>query len=396
MVPDTGAEAPLAVRGRIYHNRHLFTNHQSREIMMKNGGGCAETRWALGLMSGTSLDGIDAALIRSDGRGRVEAGARLSRTYDAAFRGRLHAVLGETGPVDAVERELTLKHAAAVRDLLAEADMAAGDIRVVGFHGHTIWHQPEAGRTRQIGDGALLAAETGIDVVCDFRGRDMAEGGQGAPLAPLYHAALAAALPKPLAVLNLGGVGNLTWIGSGTDDILAFDTGPGNALIDDWAARHTGQPVDLGGELARAGRLAESALAALLDNPYLALPPPKSLDREAFDPAPVAALTAADGAATLTAFTAAAVARAGDHLPAPPGRWLVTGGGRHNPALMAALAARLTAPVAAVEAVGWDGDALEAQAFAYLGLRALDGLPLSLPGTTGVARPATGGVLHRA
>ena len=396
MVPDTGAAAPLAVRGRIYHNRPLFTNPQPREIMRNNGGGGAETRWALGLMSGTSLDGIDAALIRSDGRGRVEAGARLSRAYDAAFRGRLRALLGETGPVDEVERELTLKHSEAVRDLLAEADMAAGDVQVVGFHGHTIWHQPDAGRTRQIGDGALLAAETGIDVVCDFRGRDMAEGGQGAPLAPLYHAALAAALPKPLAVLNLGGVGNLTWIGPGADDILAFDTGPGNALIDDWAARHTGQPVDLGGALARAGRIAESALAALLDHPFFALPPPKSLDREAFDPAPVAALSAADGAATLTAFTAAAVARAGDHLPAPPGRWLVTGGGRHNPALMAALAARLTAPVAAVEAVGWDGDALEAQAFAYLALRALDGLPLSLPGTTGVARPATGGVLHRA
>ncbi len=368
--------------------------------MTDNDGGGAELRWALGLMSGTSLDGLDAALIRSDGRGRVAAGPRLTRAYDAAFRGRLRSVLGETGPVDAVERELTLKHAAAVRDLLAEAEIAAAEVRVVGFHGHTLWHRPEAGRSRQIGDGALLAAETGIDVVCDFRARDMAEGGQGAPLAPLYHAALAATLPKPLAVLNLGGVGNLTWIGPGigpdADRILAFDTGPGNALIDDWAARHTGRPVDLDGALARAGRVAEDALAALLDDPYFALPPPKSLDRGAFDPAPVAGLAAADGAATLTAFTAAAVARACAHLPAAPERWLVTGGGRHNPALMAALAARLAAPVAPVEAVGWDGDALEAQAFAYLGLRALDGLPLSLPGTTGVARPVTGGVRHRA
>jgi anhydro-N-acetylmuramic acid kinase len=364
--------------------------------MTDSGGGGAGTRWALGLMSGTSLDGLDAALIRSDGRGRVAAGPRLTRPYDAAFRGRLRAVLGEKGPVDAVERELTLKHAEAVRDLLAEAKMAAAEVRVVGFHGHTLWHQPKAGRTRQIGDGALLAAETGIEVVCDFRTRDMAEGGQGAPLAPLYHAALAAALPKPLAVLNLGGVGNLTWIGPDADRMLAFDTGPGNALIDDWAARHSGRPVDLDGALARAGRVAEDALAELLDHPYFALPPPKSLDRGAFDPAPVAGLSAADGAATLTAFTAAAVARACDHLPAAPERWLVTGGGRHNPALMAALAARLAAPVAAVEAVGWDGDALEAQAFAYLALRALDGLPLSLPGTTGVARPVTGGVRHRA
>jgi anhydro-N-acetylmuramic acid kinase len=363
--------------------------------MTDSSGAIAEVRWALGLMSGTSLDGIDAALIRSDGRGRVEAGAALSRAYDAAFRGRLQAALGEPGPLDALERELTLRHAEAVRDLLAEAGMTAAEVRVVGFHGHTIWHQPEARRTRQIGDGALLAAEIGIDVVCDFRSRDMAGGGQGAPLAPLYHAARAAALPKPIAVLNLGGVGNLTWIGPDTDQILAFDTGPGNALIDDWAARHTGRPVDADGALARAGRVAEGALAELLDNPYFALPPPKSLDRGAFDPAPVADLSAADGAATLTAFTAAAVARACDHLPAPPARWLVTGGGRHNPALMTALAARLDAPVVPVEAVGWDGDALEAQAFAYLALRALDGLPLSRPGTTGVARPVTGGVLHR-
>ena len=364
--------------------------------MTDSGGEGAEMRWALGLMSGTSLDGLDAALIRSDGRGRVEAGARLTRPYDETFRGRLRAVLGEEGPVDEVERALTLKHAEAVRDLLAEADMAPAEVRVVGFHGHTLWHEPEAGRTRQIGDGALLAAETGIDVVCDFRSRDMAEGGQGAPLAPLYHAALAAALPKPLAVLNLGGVGNLTWIGPDADQGLAFDTGPGNALIDDWVARHAGRPVDVDGALARAGRVAEDALAELLDDPYFALPPPKSLDRGAFDPMPVADLSAPDGAATLTAFTAAAVARARDQLPAAPLRWLVTGGGRHNPALMAALAVRLVAPVAPVEAVGWDGDALEAQAFAYLGLRALDGLPLSLPGTTGVARPVTGGVVNRA
>ncbi len=364
--------------------------------MTDSGGGSAEGRWALGLMSGTSLDGLDAALIRSDGRARVEAGPRLTRPYDEAFRGRLRALLGEKGPVDELERELTLKHAEAVRELLAQADMAPAEVRVVGFHGHTLWHRPEAGRTRQIGDGALLAAETGIDVVCDFRARDLAEGGQGAPLAPLYHAALAAGLAKPLAVLNLGGVANLTWIGPDGGEILAFDTGPGNALLDDWAARHTGRPLDADGALARAGRVDEAALAALLDHPYFDRPPPKSLDRDAFDPAPVEGLSPADGAATLTAFSAAAVARALDRLPVPPRRWLVTGGGRHNPALMAALAARLEAPVAPVEAVGWDGDALEAQAFAYLALRSLEGLALSLPGTTGVARPMPGGVVHRA
>ncbi|MHA1599622.1 MAG: anhydro-N-acetylmuramic acid kinase, partial [Alphaproteobacteria bacterium] len=318
--------------------------------------------------------------------------------YDPAFRARLRGVLGGRGPVAEVARELTLRHARAVRDLLAQAGMVADEITVIGFHGHTVKHEPQAGRTWQIGDGALLAAETGIDVVADFRSNDMTAGGQGAPFAPLYHAARSAGLEKPVAVLNLGGVGNLTWLGADNleGDVLAFDTGPGNALIDDWVERHTGKPWDQDGALARAGTVDDKALAALMSHPYFQQVPPKSLDRDAFDPQPVAGLSAADGAATLTAFTAASVAAAITHLPAPPRRWLVTGGGRHNPALMAALAEKLAVPVEPVEAVGWDGDALEGQAFAYLALRSLDGLPLSLPGTTGARHPATGGVLHRA
>ena len=354
-------------------------------------------RWALGLMSGTSLDGIDAALIRSDGRRQVETGPSLTVPYDPDFRARLRGVLGGRGAIEEVARELTLRHAQAVRDLLTNAGLAADEIAVIGFHGHTVLHEPQAGRTWQIGDGALLASETGIDVVDDFRRNDMAAGGQGAPFAPLYHAARAAGLDKPLAVLNLGGVGNVTWLGAdGDEDVLAFDTGPGNALIDDWAERHTGTARDQDGALARTGTVDAAALTALMAHPYFELPPPKSLDRDAFDPQPVAGLSAAGGAATLTAFTAASVAAALTHLPAPPRRWLVTGGGRHNPALMAALAEQLAVPVDPVEAVGWDGDALEAQAFAYLALRSLAGLPLSLPGTTGVKRPVTGGVLHRA
>jgi len=352
-------------------------------------------RWALGLMSGTSLDGIDAALIRSDGRQQVHAGLALTVPYDPDFRAQLRGVLGGRGAVAEVARELTLRHGQAVRDLLARAGMAADEVTVVGFHGHTVLHEPRAGRTLQIGDGALLAAETGIDVVADFRSNDMAAGGQGAPFAPLYHAARATGLDKPLAVLNLGGVGNLTWLGAG-EEVLAFDTGPGNALIDDWAEQHTGKSRDEDGAMAGAGTLDDKALAALMAHPYFQEPPPKSLDRDAFDPRPVAGLSAVDGAATLTAFTAASVAAAIAHLPAPPRRWLVTGGGRHNPVLMAALAERLAVPVEPVEAVGWDGDALEAQAFAYLALRSLDGLPLSLPGTTGAKHPTTGGVLHRA
>lgn len=348
-------------------------------------------------MSGTSLDGIDAALIRSDGRRQVEPGPALTVSYDLDFRARLRGVLGGRGAVAEVARELTLRHAQAVRDLLTRAGMAAGEVTVIGFHGHTVLHEPQAGRTLQIGDGALLAAEIGIDVVNDFRSNDMVAGGQGAPFAPLYHAARATGLDKPMAVLNLGGVGNLTWLGADEeDDVLAFDTGPGNALIDDWAERHTGKSRDEDGAMAGAGTVDDKALAALMAHPYFQESPPKSLDRDAFDPQPVAGLSAVDGAATLTAFTAASVAAAVAHLPVPPRRWLVTGGGRHNPVLMAALAERLAVPVEPVEAVGWDGDALEAQAFAYLALRSLDGLPLSLPGTTGAKQPTTGGVLHRA
>ena len=197
-------------------------------------------------------------------------------------------------------------------------------------------------------------------------------------------------------MLNLGGVGNVTWIGRGEDQVIALDTGPGNALIDDWVSAHDGKAYDTGGALARAGRLDETALAALLASPYSDRPAPKSLDRDAFDPAPVAGLSPEDGAATLTAFTAASVAKAEALFPEAPLRWLVTGGGRHNPALMEALGTRLSAPEPPVEAVGWDGDALEAQAFAYLALRALEGLPVSLPGTTGVARPVTSGRLFKA
>jgi anhydro-N-acetylmuramic acid kinase len=350
-------------------------------------------RRAIGLMSGTSLDGIDVAIVATDGRQRAEPGPALTVPYSPTLRERLRGVLGGSGPVAEVERALTEAHAAAVGRFVAAHGVAA---EVIGFHGHTVLHRPAERRTWQIGDGALLASLTGIDVVCDFRSADVAAGGEGAPLVPLFHAALAAALDKPLAVLNIGGVANVTWLGAEDGAILAFDTGPGNAPIDDWALRHLGQPVDRDGALARAGRVDAARLAAFLAHPFFDRRPPKSLDRDDFSAFGDAGLGAADGAATLTAMTAAAIARAAAHFPAPVGRWLVTGGGRHNPALMAELARRLGAPVAPVEAAGWDGDALEAQAFAYLAVRALEGLPLSLPSTTGVARPMTGGRLFRA
>jgi anhydro-N-acetylmuramic acid kinase len=320
----------------------------------------------------------------------------MTSPYPAEFRARLRAILGGRGDraeIAAVERELTDRHIQAVRQLRAQFDL--GPVDLIGFHGHTIAHEPEAGRTWQIGDGAALSRALGVPVIGDFRSADVAAGGQGAPLVPAYHRALSARLDRPLAILNLGGVANVTWLGPGEDDLLAFDTGPGNALLDDWVLRHTGQPYDEGGRLAAGGRVDHAFVARFLARPFFALPVPKSLDRDAFADAMPEHLSPEDGAATLVAMTVAGVAAAAAFAPRPPARWLVAGGGRHNAAIMAGLAAALTAPVEAVDGLGWDGDALEAQAFAYLAVRGLRGLPLSYPGTTGVPAPCTGGTLFR-
>jgi anhydro-N-acetylmuramic acid kinase len=353
---------------------------------------------AVGLMSGTSLDGIDAAIIETDGESRIRPCGAVTVPYDGALRDRLRAALGRetrSAETDALERDLTLAHARIVGALLDRERIAAASVAVVGFHGHTLLHRPERRLTWQIGDGALLARATGIGVVADFRSADVAAGGQGAPLAPAYHAALAAGLAKPVAMLNVGGVANVTWIGS-EGALIAFDTGPGNALIDDWLLQRTGVPVDRDGALAASGTVDEAVLARLLDNPYFEAPPPKSLDRTDFTLAAVEGLSDADGAATLAAFTAAAVAQSLPLLPAPPRRWIVCGGGRHNPVLMRMLAGRLAAPVEPVEAIGCDGDFIEAQAFAYMAVRSLRGRPISWPGTTGAPTPLCGGRLFPA
>jgi anhydro-N-acetylmuramic acid kinase len=347
-------------------------------------------RRAIGLMSGTSLDGIDVAVIETDGRSQVIPGAALTISYTTDFRERLRSVLGGVGPVAEVERELTQFHSEAVEHFLRQHPRCA--IGIVGFHGHTILHRPVERRTWQIGDGAMLARRLGLDVVADFRSADVAAGGEGAPLAPLFHAALAAPLPKPVAVLNIGGVANVTWIGEG-DAILAFDTGPGNAPIDDWVLRRTGAPADIGGALARAGRVSAPHLERFLERPFFDRPPPKSLDRDEFRDLVPIELSLEDGAATMTEIAAAAAEASARHFPHPAREWLVTGGGRHNPALMGALRRRLVTSVRPVEKIGWNGDALEAQAFAYLAVRSLEGLPLSLPSTTGVPRPTCGGRL---
>jgi anhydro-N-acetylmuramic acid kinase len=349
----------------------------------------------IGLMSGTSLDGVDAAWLETDGERIGRLGPSLTLPYDDDFRRALRRVLDraptlpehDSGLAEVVRR-LTEYHGRAVARLGEAADL-------IGFHGQTILHQPALRRTWQIGDAGLLARLTGTPVACDFRLADVAAGGQGAPLVPAYHAALAADLPKPLAVLNIGGVSNVTWLGR-DGEIVAFDTGPGNGPLDDWIYRHTGAAFDRDGALAAAGRPSEAVLAKLLAHPYFAALPPKSLDRldfgQSLAASGLAALSVEDGAATLVAFVARSVAVA--QLPRRPARWLVTGGGRRNPAIMRALR-ELLGDVLPVEAVSWDGDALEAQCFGFLAARVSAGLPLTYPGTTGVTAPLRGGRIVR-
>jgi len=353
------------------------------------------TLTAIGLMSGTSADGVDAALIETDGVAVRATGASLTLPYPAALRRALLELMQDPERAEAdatLEPAVTDANAAAVRALLDRAGLSASAIDVVGLHGQTVLHRPATRFTRQLGDGPGLRRAVGIPVVNRFRHADVASGGQGAPLAPMFHQALARELPGPLAMLNLGGVANVTFIMGNV--LLAFDTGPASALLDDWVERHTGAAFDEDGRIAGSGIIDAGVLAALLANPFFDRPPPKSLDRNAFSLSAVAGLGLANGAATLAAFTIHSVARAREHLPAAPLRWLVGGGGRHNATMMAGLRTALEAPVDPVEAVGWDGDALEAQAFGFLAVRSLRGLPLSLPGTTGVPWPMPGGELH--
>jgi anhydro-N-acetylmuramic acid kinase len=352
---------------------------------------------AVGVISGTSMDGIDVALIRSDGALRVETGPAATFPYREAVSQRLRAVVADPlkaeAPQAELEQDVTDAHVAAVEAFLKRFAVARESVALVGLHGQTILHRPKAGLTRQLCDGARAAAALGIDVVNDFRSADVAAGGEGAPLAPVYHAAMTVGLERPLMVLNWGGVGNVTWLGP-ANEIIAFDTGPANALIDDFLLKRRGVAFDADGRLAASGRVDAAALTAMMRDPYFDRPPPKSLDRNHFASAAaaVAALSDADGAATLAAFTVEATVAALRQVSEAPKRWLVGGGGRRNPVLMQSLAERLGAPVEPVEAIGFDGDAIEAQCFAYLAIRARRGLPLSFSTTTGAPRPTTGGV----
>ena len=361
---------------------------------------------AIGLMSGTSLDGLDIALIETDGESHVKRLSSVTVPYEPAFRASLVGAIEAARPLTrrddrpaalaAIERDLTTRHADAVLQFIGNLTLQPFAIDVIGFHGQTVAHRPDQGLTIQLGCGATLARRTGIDVVYDLRAADVAAGGQGAPLVPVYHRALAAKMPDlPVAFLNVGGVANVTWIGR-DGALIAFDTGPGNALIDDWMVRQTGEPCDTDGRLAASGQIDDKALHYFLQHPYFARVPPKSLDRNDFPVEAVAHLSTADGAATLTSFTAEAIARARSFMPEEPRLWIVAGGGRRNRTLMSAIAARVENAVVPAEAVHLDGDGMEAEAWAYLAVRHLAGLPITFPGTTGVARPITGGVLAEA
>ena len=363
---------------------------------------------ALGLMSGTSLDGIDVAWLDTDGADMLEPGPtgffpyadhERSLLRDALTAGAaLSDRLARPGILAPAEDLVTRLHGTAVEHFLRDHGLKPRDIDVVGFHGQTVLHRPKQGLTVQIGYGAELARLTGLDVIADFRAADVAAGGQGAPLVPAFHRALASAarLSMPAVLLNVGGVANITFLSDGDADPVACDTGPGNALIDDLMLERTGVAVDRDGATAARGQVHEAELREMLAHPFFALPAPKSLDRNAWSRGPVAHLATEDAAATLTAFTAAGVAEAIKRLPRAPGRIIVCGGGARNPTLMRELAARLPCRVADAAAFGWSGDAIEAQAFAYLAVRSRRGLPLSFPGTTGVRKPTQGGVYHPA
>ncbi|UZF92255.1 anhydro-N-acetylmuramic acid kinase [Bosea sp. NBC_00550] len=355
---------------------------------------------AIGVISGTSMDAIDVSLVTSDGRDAVSFGAGASYPYRDETRRALQAVIADAErasaePLAELEAAVTTDHLAAIRSYVADHRLDWAGIDLIGLHGQTIYHRPERRFTRQLIDGQAVADALGIPAVDRFRHADVAAGGEGAPFAPLYHRALAQRLEQPVMVLNLGGVGNVTYIDG--DTVIAFDTGPASAILDDFVLRRLGRPYDADGALARSGRVHDDLVAGFMANPFFDRPAPKSLDRNDFHRRAqvVEGLSNADGAATLSAFTIESLIVALRHVPRPPKRWLVGGGGRLNRHFMTRLGERLGVPVEPVETVGWNGDALEAQIFAYFAIRSVKGLPLSLPSTTGVPQPMAGGELHQ-
>jgi anhydro-N-acetylmuramic acid kinase len=361
----------------------------------------------IGLMSGTSLDGVDVAMIETDGK-RVKAfGPSGYRPYTEKERGLLRQALTEAvdlaaryarpGILREAERAVTMAHAEAVATFTAQNRITCEDIDIVGFHGQTVLHRPERKLTVQIGDAAALAKAIHIPVMHDFRAADVAAGGQGAPFVPVYHRALTQSLERegPIVVVNIGGVSNITYI-DGNDTLIACDTGPGNALLDDHMLRTMSMPFDCEGRFAGQGIVDVGWVNRALEHPFFAKPPPKSLDRNDFASLKLRNMPPADGAATLTAFTVEAIARMVPLLPKAPRSWIVAGGGARNLTMLRMLRERLEpSTVEAAESLGWAADSIEAQAFGFLAARGLKGLPLSYPATTGVPIPMTGGIIAR-
>jgi anhydro-N-acetylmuramic acid kinase len=361
----------------------------------------------LGFMSGTSLDAVDMAALETDGEQIIAFGPAGERKLDPGVRALIQKATDDARawPWGAPEpasfapaaRAVAEEHLKAAQGFMAEHRLQSSDFDLVGFHGQTVWHEPPGrtrpeGRTVQLGDAALLAKGLGLPVAYDFRTADVAAGGQGAPLAPVYHDAIRrwSGIAAPMAVLNLGGVGNIT-LATSDGALHAFDTGPANGMIDRWVQSKTDKRLDEDGAWALAGRVHKDIVAAYLDHPYFQARGAKSLDRYDFTLDPVAHLSLEDGSATLTAFAAAAVALGVEGCPEKPRRIVVSGGGRRNPVLLDWIAEYVSVPVVSGEVHGWRGDAVEAEAFAYLAARTARGLPISFPGTTGVPAPMTGG-----
>ena len=369
----------------------------------------ADLKRAIGLMSGTSMDGIDIALITTDGESWVERGPSRAVSYSDGFRARLKAALVDArgitdrnerpGILKQLEHDQTLLHAVAIQDFLYEYALKPEEIDVIGFHGQTVLHRPREALTVQIGDGPLLAAETGIPVVYDMRAEDMRHGGEGAPLIPAYHAALAANLPfgleGPVVFVNIGGISNLTYVDE-AGALIAYDSGPGNMLIDQWMELHGQGSFDPGGITAMSGSVDDVLAARYLDHEFFKGNHRRSLDRGDFIVPAKDEASVETGARTLAYVSAAAILRSASHLPTQPRTYVVSGGGRKNGAIMtelSALAERQGARVLDADNAGFDGDAMEAEAWGYLAVRSLRGLPLTYPTTTGCDKPVSGGVL---
>ncbi|MBL4895167.1 MAG: anhydro-N-acetylmuramic acid kinase [Emcibacter sp.] len=363
---------------------------------------------AIGLMSGTSMDGVDCALVESDGHWVKPVLKPIHISYAPPIRREISQAMElavslghptrKNEQLNHLERTLTDIHAQAISKILTENNLSHEDIDIIGFHGQTLCHRPNQGWSWQIGDGQYLADRTQIAVVNDFRRHDVENGGQGAPLVPIYHQALINSLPDadyPIALINIGGVGNITWIGSKNEGrMLAFDTGPGNAFLDDWVEQHTGDPMDRDGFLSAQGAVDHSLVEHWLQSSYFFKMPPKSLDRASFNVAGLEKLSLVDGAATLVEFTAKSIEMALNHCAERPKYIYICGGGRHNKTLMSRLE-KMTIAVDVVEKLGWQGDFMEAEAFAYLACRHLCGLPITFPGTTGINQSSPGGILSK-